>query len=325
VPIAEVFNGTARAGHNVAFKGESALEHTFTGQNITLPPGEKFITSAKIEAGCEMEEIEKGLLGPNVKLVPKGMVEEYKHCKELYFARPPVTVPAGKPSCPSGCAGLAGDEKTEKGGDSIKMTEGKTLVLTPGNDYVFCSLGTNGPITLAAGTTNASFPVRIFIDDPRSSRCEGTTPFKVPVKPGVEQEVKRGSFYAGQGVGGLVGGLPQTLSPTQVQIYIVGEGGINNATEFISTSSASNAFFLYAPTSLVNASASTFAGGVIGYDVIEYATLFTQNIGLNNYPLSNSYGLFHVAGYTQCSPSLPEALAKAGGLTTNATTDVAGC
>jgi hypothetical protein len=59
--------------------------------------------------------------------------------------------------------------------------------------------------------------------------------------------------------------------------------------------------------------------------VIEYATLFTQNIGLNNYPLSNSYGLFHVAGYTQCSPSLPEALAKAGGLTTNATTDVAGC
>jgi hypothetical protein len=120
--------------------------------------------------------------------------------------------------------------------------------------------------------------------------------------------------------------VAQTLSPTQVQIYITGEGQNNNdSTEFMSTSSASNAFFLYAPTSLVNASAFSFAGGVVGYDVTEYATLFTQNIGLNNYPLSNSYGVFHVAGYTQCSPSLPEALAKAGGLTTNAATDLAGC
>jgi hypothetical protein len=313
VPLAEVFNGTARAGHNVHFKGESALANIFTGLNITL--GGKFVSAPTIEYGCEVEK-EKGLLGPNVIVIPESMLvhvtEGKEPCKEAYFRRPPISISGSKVNCTSGCAGLAGYESE---GDNIRIEKGETLTLTSGNDYVFCSLWTNGPITLAAGTSNESLPVRVFIDNPSSTRCKGFKEYKTKTKP--EEAVKAGSFYAGLGVGGLVGGFAQTLSPSQVQIYLVGNG-TNDETSFTSTSGASNAFFLYAPQSLVNVSAFTFGGTLLGYDTTIYATVYTQDLGLNNYPLSNSYGVFHIAGYTQCTQKITE-------LSSNAATDLSGC
>jgi hypothetical protein len=313
VPFLEVFNGTARAGHNVIFKGESALTNLFTGLNIEL--GGKLISAPVIEYACK-KEIENGLLGPNVILIPGGMVTkaEKSSCEEPYFKRTPISVAGNKPNCSSGCAGIAGYEEA---GDNIKIKNGETLTLTSGNDYVFCSLWTNGGISLTAGTSNESLPIRIFIDNPSSSRCKGFKSYEIENCNKEKEKVEAGSFYACQGVGGLVGGFAQTLAPSQVQIYLAGSG-TNDETKFTSTAGAGNAFFLYAPRSLVNVSATTFAGTLLGYDTTVKATLYTQSLGLNNYPLSNSYGVFHIAGYTQCSTSVTS-------LSSNAASDLSGC
>jgi hypothetical protein len=37
----------------------------------------------------------------------------------------------------------------------------------------------------------------------------------------------------------------------------------------------------------------------VGYDATVYATPYTQDLGLNSYPLSNPYAVLQVVGYTQ--------------------------
>jgi hypothetical protein len=352
VPLAEVFNGTARAAHQLFLKGETPLTHVLTGSNLSF--GGKEVGPAKIEFGCGATAFapgkeptkpiyEKGLFGQNnVDVLPESMLvplqeslegEGKKPCEEPYFKRTPIIISGSRPDCSFSpkCVGLPGYKEV---GDRVEITNGETLTLIPGYEYVLCSLWTNGPITLAAGASNASLPVRLFIDNPKSSRCnwkgageeKGTLGEEWTVENGAKEKfkVKRGGFYAGQGVGGLVGGFQQTLSPTQVQLYMAGSG-TPNQTEFTSVSPAGNAFVLYAPQSNVSVEASTFGGTLIGYDTTVKATLYTQDLGLNNYPLTNSYGVFHVAGYTQCSPSLTEALKPFEGLSEKAATDLAGC
>jgi hypothetical protein len=322
--VAEVFNGSARAAHNVEFKGEVAFPpSTFLGTNISLSGG--LFSKPSIEYGCEKVFV-KGLIGNNVNVVPESMLEHITEkpnpCTEPWFKRAPIRVSGSKPNCPGGCAGLPG--YFEKG-DFIKITGKETLTLKPGNDYVFCSLATNGPITLEAGASNESLPVRIFLDNPTSSRCSGFTSYETELnfkEPKVK--IEPGSFYAGQGIGSLVGGIAKTLSPSQIQVYLAGSETADG-TKFVSTSSAPTAFFLYAPSSEVHMSSSTFAGTLMGYDTTIYSTFYTQDLGLNSYPLSNSYGVFHVAGYTQCSPPVTAEQVKKGGLTSSAVEDVVGC
>jgi hypothetical protein len=338
VPAAETFNGTARAGHSVKFKGETALSNTFLATNLKL--GNELTAPSRIEYGCE-KVIDQGIGSNNVTILPsekevvvgpvgeevpgtEKVKTEWK-CEHPYFKRAPIRIAGSKPNC--GKAGVKEScgtlTKYQEKGDYIKIVGGELLTLEAGKEYVFCSLWTNGPISLSAGASNASLPVRVFIDNRESSRCSEFVPYEVELKSKEKEKVEAGSFYAGQGVGGYVGGALQTLSPTQVQIYLAGSGEADK-TKFTSTASGlAQAFVLYAPQSEVNVSASTFGGALIGYDTIVSATTYTQDLGLNNYPLSNSFGVFHVAGYTQCSPSLPEPLAK--GLTTNTATDLTGC
>jgi hypothetical protein len=337
VPLAEVFNGTARAAHKVYFSGEKSVlvRHVFTATNLTLSG--KFLAPSTIDYGCGPPEIEQSpLIGPNVEILlsKEAVLHEVKESESCsaYFKRVPIKVEESKPNCGNtkgekvSCAGLTG--YFEKG-DYIKIEDGSTLTLEPGKEYVFCSLWTNGPISIAAGASNASLPVRVFIDNPAASRCSKFTSYKNEeankLKKETLENVEAGSFYASQGVGAYVGGILQTLSPTQVQIYLAGSGEADKTKFTSGPASLSQAFLLYAPQSNVNMSATTFSGALIGYDVTASATTYTQNLGLNNYPQSNSYGVFHEAGYTQCSPAFTEAFAKTEGLTGVASTDVANC
>lgn len=342
VSSATVFNGTARADHNVVFKGEGALLNTFTGTNV-LGSGNKTIEEPSIEYGCEAKGVasaKEGFLPPSVTVTPEpGMlhhVTEKNSCSgEAYFSRYAVTIsgskadwssPTGSVTCSSPTTGY---EASNANGtqDAVFIENEKSLELTPGCDYVFCSLVTNGPITLPAGTSNASLPVRIFIDNPSSSRCskfeEHTPKNKALKEPLPGEKVKAGNFAALQGIGGLVGGFNQTLSPTQVQIYLAGNGS-NEGTAFSSSATSANAFFLYAPQSNVTMTAKSFSGTLSGYNVTIASTLYSQDLGLDNYPLSSTAGVFRVSGYTQCSLSNSAGEAVTG-LGTTISADSSGC
>lgn len=310
VPLAETFNGSARAGHNLTFSGLGA----FTGASI-LGPGGSLIGPATIDYGCEKEL--KGLVIPvavEIKRVPAA-----GECKEPFFARRSISISPSKPSCPSSCSSLtgyvSGRGPAEKANplltneNEIYITSGATLKLTPGSDYVFCSFVTNGPVEIAEGS-NSTLPVRIFIDSPSSSRCSGFE------KHG---GITAGSFTATKGIGTSV------LSPSQLQIYMVGNG-TNNGTKFTSSGgSIASGFLLYAPQTEVSETAPvSFTGTLIGYDVKINTLVYTQDLGLNNYPLSNSAGVFHISGYTQC-PANNTSGSAVTELTLNVSTDTSGC
>jgi hypothetical protein len=65
-------------------------------------------------------------------------------------------------------------------------------------------------------------------------------------------------------------------------------------------------------------SAISFAGSVIGYDVTMNTILYTQDLGLNQYPLSSTLGTFHSQQYVQCTNSV-------SALTGTVATDTNGC
>jgi hypothetical protein len=296
------FNGTARAGHKLFFN--AGLLGVFTGTNI-LGPSNNIIGPTSIDVGCQ------GNAGTNNAYTLTGLifvpavlgginVANPQTCSSPYwFTRQPISILSSKPDCPSGvtCTSLPGYTAST---DSIKITTGAQLTLAPG-DYVFCGFQTNGAVNVTA--TASSAPVRIFIDNPNSNpRCSGAT----------------GNFSASQGIGGLVGGITGTLTPSQVQVYVVGNG-TNDGTSVTSTGSVANSFFLYAPTSNVKVTSTvSFAGTVIGYDVEMSTILYTQDLGLNNYPVSSSLGTFHVSQYTQCQNTV-------SALTGTPASDASGC
>jgi hypothetical protein len=96
--------------------------------------------------------------------------------------------------------------------------------------------------------------------------------------------------------------------------------GTNDGTVAYSTGDStlsSQDMFLYAPTSNVTVTggqtclggtcvnSGTLSGAFIGYDVDASATAITEDLGLLNYPLSNTLGPFHVKQYIECSPAYP--------------------
>jgi hypothetical protein len=310
---ATAFNGTARAGHNVIFEGTGA----FAGTNILGSDG-SLIGPTAIDYGCERSG--KKILGV-YKVIPallgglNHVTQQSEPCSEPFFKRPPITISPSKPDCTSSCLGEPGYIPGNQNEIFIK-NETREVELTPGQDYVLCSFYTNGPVTVPTSMTNASKPVRIFIDSPSSKRCEKFAAH--------ENVTGAGNFVASKGIGGAVNG--SLLSPTQIQIYIVGNG-TSNGTFFQdkSVSPTGNGFFLYAPTSKVEVESPLFAGNIIGYDVAVSALTFTQNLGIDNYPLAAPEGVFRVTGYTQCPLANTSGQAVTKLTTTSASADASGC
>jgi hypothetical protein len=49
----------------------------------------------------------------------------------------------------------------------------------------------------------------------------------------------------------------------------------------------------------------TLSGAFIGWDVDASASAITEDLGLLNYPLSNTLGPFHVKQCIECAPAHP--------------------
>jgi hypothetical protein len=320
------FNGTARAGHQLFFDLQNnLLLSAFVGTNL-LGPGNNVIGPTAIDVGCPGNAGANNaytLLNRNVlsllfvPAVTGGInVANPQTCSSPYwFTRSPISISSSK-TCPASCSGLAGYSGGAQ--NEIYITNNAPLTLAPG-DYVFCSFQTNGTINVTATANSA--PVRIFVDSPTSSKCNQ---FASHASPPIGFQAGAGSFVATKGIGGLVGGVTGTLTPSQVQVYVVGTSS-HTTVATAGPASAANAFFLYAPQSLVTvASLVSFAGTVVGWDVTMNTILYTQDLGLNNYPVSSSLGIFHVSQYAQCSHTVTSNT-QSGLLTGTASTDTAGC
>ena len=318
-----VFNGTAAAGHQVFFNLQNnLLLSAFVATNL-LGSGSNILSTSTIDVGCQ------GNAGTNnaytlenrnllsLLFVPTATfnVANPQTCSSPYwFTRPTISINSSKLSCPTTCTSQGwGSAYNSTTNEIYNTNSSTTLTFAPG-DYVFCNFETNGPINVTASATSA--PVRIFVDSPSSSRCASSINHTGSLPTGFK--ASGGNFIATQGIGGLIGGVTSTLAPSQIQVYDVGNG-TPDGTTVTTSGSVANAFFLYAPTSNVSVtSLVSFAGTVIGYDVAMNTILYTQDLGLNNFPLSNALGIFHVAQYEQCTE--PSAL-----LTGTAATDTSGC
>ncbi|MDQ6779310.1 MAG: hypothetical protein M3071_24490 [Actinomycetota bacterium] len=306
---ATAFNGTARTGHKLYFNASLGVG-VFTVTNLL---GAGLAGPGAIDVGCAGTSGAYTNTGSPlfVPVVLGSMsVATTQTCNAPYwFTRQPISINPSKSDCPSGvlCSSLQG--YTGSAQDEIYIIGGQTLTLAPG-DYVFCSLQTNGPITTSVTATSA--PVRIFIDSPTSSRCNGFSPHAA--RSGYQTGA--GSFVATSGLGGVSG----TISPTQVQVYDVGNTtpGPGMGTIVTTGGSLAGGFFLYAPESQVTIASTIFSGTVIGYDVTMQATTYTQSLGLNQYPLSSTLGVFHGAQYVQCTNTVTA-------LSGTVATDLSGC
>jgi Tfp pilus assembly protein PilX len=234
--------------------------------------------------------------------------------------RPPVIISASKPNCSSapGCAALGSYYSGNTPLDTknvFSMTSG-SVTFQPG-DYVFCDFSVTG------GTVNvnpsSSAPVRIFIDNPNSTRCKSPN--------GVSPE---GNFKATTGINNLLSGA---TAPSGLQIYLVGDGGgYDNATTVnigvtttcktfllgvcvAANTPATQSMVLYAPTSAVTVdtgacviagvcAAGDYSGALVGDNVTIRAGTITEDLDLGNYPLYVGVNVFRPIQHIECSNSI---------------------
>jgi hypothetical protein len=211
--------------------------------------------------------------------------------------RSAISISPTKPDCtPAGnCTGLgsAYSSTTHK----FALSSG-TATFAPG-DYVFCNFSyTGGTITF---NDTAAAPVRIFIDSPSSARCSGNTG-------------SQGNFVTSKALQNPLAGLTGATGASGLQIYAVGNG-TNDGTSVTVAGGSLNviqSMIVYAPTSNVTISAgctlvvcAALEGSFIGYDTTINATLISQDLNLNNYPLYAGLGAFHVQKYVECKAIYP--------------------
>jgi hypothetical protein len=226
------------------------------------------------------------------------------------FTRTPVSISSTKVDCwnGSGAQGTAGACPSatyyNSSNHRLTVTSGQSVTLG-GGDFVFCRVSVAAGGTLNTSLT-ASSPTRIFIDSPSSARCAPTAPGTASLN--------------------LSGNLNTiNVTPSQLQIYIAGNGTPGGTTATINTSllGGTPAFFLYAPDTDVTMTYTLFQGNIIGHDVSMngYCTLglfglclvpsatnvLTQDLGLYNMPLSASVGVFTRKQYVQCTGTEPVA------------------
>jgi Tfp pilus assembly protein PilX len=228
--------------------------------------------------------------------------------------RSPVTVSASKPSCSNstgaavtcnnalfGCSSCYSSSGTTN--DTFTMSSG-TATFGPG-DYVFCNFNVTGSASVST-TSSTAAPVRIYIDSPTSSRCAGDSP--------------AGNFTATPGISNVLepaSPLGTTTAPSQLQIYVVGNGTNHGTTVQIGPTTPSTSLaavygmIVYAPQSdvTVNVPAActavlctggVFNGSVIGDNVTISALTITQDLNIGNYPLYAGVNGFQPVRYIQC-------------------------
>ncbi|MEA2156915.1 MAG: hypothetical protein QOE11_3055 [Solirubrobacteraceae bacterium] len=213
------------------------------------------------------------------------------------FTRAPVTISPSKANCPVACPAAAYYDSSS---DRLTLTSGQSLTLA-GGDYVFCNVSVASGATLNTSLT-ATAPTRIFIDSPNSARCSS----------------------GGGGNLSLLGNLNTVnVTPSQLQIYMAGNGAAGASTATINTKllSGTPAFFLYAPNTDVTMTFLLFQGNVIGRNVVMNASctlnvlgvcllgtdVISQDLGLYNLPLSSAVGVFSRKQYIQCAGDEPVA------------------
>jgi hypothetical protein len=306
-----LFNGTAAAGNNLTLDGQSLL-NTFAASGISLSNGLTTPTALDYCNALTKTNIQLSLTLGNITKPSSG-------CSDL-VNRSTVQISSTKANCAPttgvvSCTTLFSSSVYSSATDSIYCTSScPTLAFQPG-DYVFCDFQYNGTVNLNAASTQA---VRIFIDNPNSSRCSGHGSHPSSGQP-TGFQTTYGNFVATHGVGNLLG----ATHPSQAQVYVVGNG-TNDGTVAYATGDSNllgtlsgEYMFLYAPTSNVTVTggqscvlgtcvnAGTLSGAFIGYDVDASATAITEDLGLLNYPLSSTLGPFHVKQYVECSPVYP--------------------
>ncbi|MEA2159112.1 MAG: hypothetical protein QOD66_1492 [Solirubrobacteraceae bacterium] len=325
-------NGLGAVGLNTAvtFNGDIysratlSLPTVFVGVNLSTSSGSVLATVAA-----------PTISGSLVATVNGGTVSQSQ-----IIQRPAITISAAKSSCPSGgcpsVSGAVGTDGYRSSTDTFTMTSAaESATFAPG-DYVFCNFN------VTAGTVNvnptASAPVRIFIDNPNSTRCKSN---------GLGSS--QGNFTAATGIKNLLSG---TVAPSGFQVYLAGDGGgYDNATSVNIGDSAvctltvlgtcttmstpvTQSMVIYAPTSAVTVNtgvcllkvggvctlgaAGVFSGAMIGNTVNVTASAITQDLDLGNYPLYNGISVFRPVQYIQCSSTLTS-------LTGDASTDTSGC
>jgi hypothetical protein len=208
--------------------------------------------------------------------------------------RSTISISPSKPDCTpaTNCTalGAAYNSSTHK----FTLTSGTVNI--PAGDYVFCNFSATGG-TLNLQDTVAA-PVRIFVDDPRSTRCSGNAG-------------AQGNFTATNGLQNALQGTLGALGATGVQVYVVGNGtnggtSVNIGSGLLGVIQSS---IVYAPTSNVTETSTVaLQGSIVGYDVTVTATAFTQDLNLNNYPLYAGLGAFHVQKYVECTATYPLSL-----------------
>jgi hypothetical protein len=263
--------------------------------------------------------------------------------------RSPISIASTKSSCPSTAACTALGAAYSSSTNTFSLSSG-SVTFQPG-DYVFCSFNATGG-TVNVSPTSTS-PVRIFIDNPTSARCNSATTNAALNQYNDQADVNRGNFIANNGItNGLLstGGL---TGASGLQIYVVGDGnGYDDNTKVslggsatcllqllgvcTSISPVTQGMIVYAPTSKVTlntgvclisgvlCTGGVFEGSLIGNDVSSTATVFTQDLDLGNYPLYTGVAIYHPQQFLQCSKSNSSGAAVTS-LTGNATTDTSGC
>jgi hypothetical protein len=301
---ATVFNGTAAAGNLLSITGTALLANAFTASNVSLSGG---ITEPSALDSCltptETNVTATVVLG-HITGVGSG-------CGLVN--RSAITLSSSKANCAPATGTVACStlftSHFSVGGDSFFCTSAcPTLTFQPG-DYVFCDFQWAGYVNFNSSTSS---PVRIFIDNPSSSRCSGYT---APTGQSAPFQNFGGNFIATKGVNNVLG----VAHPSQAQVYLVGDSTSGHTVAYTTGDStlSSQAMFMYAPKSTVTVNggqtcvlgtcvdAGTIAGAFIGYDVNASATAVTEDIGLLNYPLSGTLGPFYVKQYIECAPSYP--------------------
>ncbi|MEJ7787778.1 MAG: hypothetical protein WKF96_23495 [Solirubrobacteraceae bacterium] len=280
---ATTLNGAALANGQMSIVG--GLASTFTNSNLGVAPLN--VTGSISYYGPSLINVTVALTTLNATTEPP-------------VSRKRVTVAATKPDCPStGCP-------AQYSSATRNLVASSGTVTLPGGDYVFCKVAITGSATLRPEAT-AEKPVRIFVDDPASARCAGNA-----------ADAANGNITV---TGRIDPGV--TLQPSQLQFYPVGiaDGSTNEAARrsavFNTTTSALSllpGFFVYGPTTNVALKYTTFTGTLVGYDVRATAAgtsgsllgltgvgTYTQDLNVNNLPLSSQLGVFSVAEYGECA------------------------
>lgn len=272
-------NGSAQANGNVTFSGSALSLNTFVNANLSVAPLN--VTGSVAYDGAKLTS---GLVSVNLSTLTS--------LTEPPVARTAVTVSPTKPDCPStGCpAGYVAATH------ALVATSG--TVTLPGGDYVFCKVSLGSSTTIRPVPTSGT-PVRIFVDSPSSARCSPNT-----------------GVLANNGDIAVTGRIDPgvSLQPSQLQFYVAGPARTPapQATFDTTTSALSllPGFFFYGPTADVTLKYSTFQGNVVGRDVRLISSgvsgvlgvgTFTQDLNVNNLPLSSELGVFAVNEYGECS------------------------